>query len=41
MLARNEEIRVPVTLQKHNIVCLVENDDEFPVFQIAIERGQR
>jgi hypothetical protein len=38
MLARNHEIRVPVTLEEHNTVCLVEGDEQYPIFEIAIER---
>ncbi|HEX7137045.1 MAG TPA: hypothetical protein VF219_04335 [Vicinamibacterales bacterium] len=40
MLARKQEIRVPVTLDQHNTICLTEGDDEYPVFEIAVERGQ-
>jgi hypothetical protein len=38
MLALKEEIRVPVTVGEHNTICLVEGDDEYPIFEIAIER---
>ena len=38
MLARKQEIRVPVTLEEHNTICMTEGDDEYPVFAIAVER---
>lgn len=38
MLARQQEIRVPVTVEEHNTICLVEADDEYPIFEIAVER---
>ncbi len=37
MLARKQEIRVPVTLEEHNTICVTEGDDEYPVFEIAVE----
>ena len=40
MLARKQEIRVPVTVEAHNTICLTEGDDEYPVFEIAIERAR-